>query len=46
LDEAMDLALRQYGMTLMAVVPGFIDPRTDQMLQFDAVFFRNMRQES
>ncbi|WP_181802885.1 FkbM family methyltransferase [Streptomyces shenzhenensis] len=44
-DEALTLAQRQYGMTLMAVVPEFTDPETGQMLQFDAVFFREGERE-
>jgi FkbM family methyltransferase len=40
-EQAVRLAQRRYGLTLMAVVPGFTDPRTGQMLQFDAVFFRD-----
>jgi hypothetical protein len=44
-DEALTLAKRQYGMTLMAVVPEFTDPETGQMLQFDAIFFREREQE-
>ncbi|WP_225097430.1 FkbM family methyltransferase [Streptomyces sp. CoH27] len=41
LGRALDLVQHQYGLTLMALVPGFTDPRTGQMLQCDAVFFRD-----
>jgi FkbM family methyltransferase len=41
LPRALDLAQIQYGLTLMALVPGFTDQRTGQMLQCDAVFFRD-----
>ncbi|MGW0766150.1 FkbM family methyltransferase [Streptomyces sp. NPDC002676] len=39
-DQALDLAQSRYGLTLMGVLPGFTDQRTGQMLQCDAVFFR------
>lgn len=39
-DEALTLVKRQHGMTLMSIVPEFTDPETGQMLQFDAIFFR------
>ncbi|MGW5433705.1 FkbM family methyltransferase [Streptomyces sp. NPDC004059] len=38
--QALDLAQREYGLTLMHVLPGFTDQGTGQMLQCDAVFFR------
>jgi FkbM family methyltransferase len=41
LGQALDLAQRQYGLTLMGVLPGFTNQRTGQMLQCDAVFFRD-----
>ncbi|MEV6290590.1 FkbM family methyltransferase [Streptomyces sp. NPDC051896] len=41
LGKALDLAERHYGLTLVALVPGFTDPRTGQMLQCDAVFLRD-----
>ncbi|WP_246458716.1 FkbM family methyltransferase [Streptomyces himalayensis] len=41
LQQALDLAELKYGLTLMAIVPGFTDHRTGQMLQCDAVFFRD-----
>ncbi|MCZ7457124.1 FkbM family methyltransferase [Streptomyces sp. WMMC940] len=40
LHEVVGTAQRRYGLTLMAVVPGFTDLRTGQMLQCDAVFLR------
>lgn len=39
--QALDLAQSRYGLTLMGVVPGFTDQGTGQMLQCDAVFFRD-----
>jgi FkbM family methyltransferase len=41
LAQALELAQRRYGLTLMGVVPGFTDRGTGQMLQCDAVFFRD-----
>ncbi|MFJ5995787.1 FkbM family methyltransferase [Streptomyces sp. NPDC092370] len=41
LAEALDLAQRRYGLTLMGVVPGFADQRTGQMLQCDVMLFRD-----
>ncbi|MFD1660316.1 FkbM family methyltransferase [Streptomyces caeni] len=40
-SRALDLVQRRYGLTLMGLMPGFTDPRTGQMLQCDAVFFRD-----
>ncbi|MEU0219473.1 FkbM family methyltransferase, partial [Streptomyces sp. NPDC006265] len=40
LEEALGIAQRRYGMTLAALVPGFSDTRTGQMLQCDVVFLR------
>ncbi|SDL82767.1 FkbM family methyltransferase [Streptomyces wuyuanensis] len=44
LHQVMDTAQRRYGLTLMAVVPGFTDRRTGQMLQCDVVFLRDREQ--
>ncbi|GAB2866600.1 [alpha-L-fucopyranosyl-(1-_3)-alpha-L-rhamnopyran osyl-(1-_3)-2-O-methyl-alpha-L-rhamnopyranosyl] dimycocerosyl phenol-phthiocerol 2'''-O-methyltransferase [Streptomyces deserti] len=41
LEDALQMAQRRYGMTLAALVPGFSDSRTGQMLQCDAVFLRH-----
>jgi hypothetical protein len=41
LGKALDLVQHRYGLTLMALVPGFTDPRTGQMLQCDVVFLRD-----
>ncbi len=41
LGKALDLVQHRYGLTLMALVPGFTDPRTGQMLQCDAIFLRD-----
>ncbi|MFI6856949.1 FkbM family methyltransferase [Streptomyces sp. NPDC050416] len=46
LAEALDLAQRRYGLTLMGVVPGFADRRTGQMLQCDVMFFRDRIHDS
>jgi hypothetical protein len=46
LAEALDLAQRRYGLTLMGVVPGFADRRTGQMLQFDVMLFRDRIHDS
>jgi FkbM family methyltransferase len=40
LEEALGIAQRRYGMTLAALLPGFSDSRTGQMLQCDVVFLR------
>ncbi|MEW2610681.1 FkbM family methyltransferase [Streptomyces sp. NPDC047880] len=40
LEEALGIAQRRYGMTLAALVPGFSDHRTGQLLQCDVVFLR------
>jgi FkbM family methyltransferase len=40
LEDALGIAQRRYGMTLAALVPGFSDSRTGQMLQCDVVFLR------
>lgn len=42
LEDALEIAQRRYGMTLAALVPGFSDNRTGQMLQCDAVFLRDL----
>ncbi|MFD7443120.1 FkbM family methyltransferase [Streptomyces sp. NPDC059909] len=39
-EQALNLVQNRYGLTLMAVVPGFTDRRTGQMLQCDVVFLR------
>jgi len=39
-SEALEWA-RGHGFELMRLIPGFTDARTGQMLQTDAVFFRN-----
>ncbi|WP_455354760.1 FkbM family methyltransferase [Streptomyces sp. SYSU K217416] len=39
-DEALSIAQRQLGLTLMSIVPGFIDPKAGQMLQCDLVLFK------
>ncbi len=41
LEKVMGMAQQRYGLTLMAVVPGFTDRRTGQMLQCDVVFLRD-----
>jgi hypothetical protein len=46
LAEALDLAQRRYGLTLMGVVPGFADRRTGQMLQCDVMLFRDRIHDS
>ena len=38
LHHAIELAQRRYGFTLMGMEPCFIDQRTGQVLQYDAVF--------
>ncbi|WP_351233396.1 FkbM family methyltransferase [Streptomyces sp. NPDC002133] len=43
--QVLDLA-QKLGFTLMAVVPGFIDRRSGQMLQCDAVFLRDSARDS
>jgi FkbM family methyltransferase len=43
LRETLALAQGELGMTPMAVIPGYIDPRTGQMLQADFVLFRAER---
>lgn len=40
LGETLALAQGDLGLTPMAVIPGYVDPRTGQMLQADFVFFR------
>ncbi|MFC4471057.1 FkbM family methyltransferase [Streptomyces xiangluensis] len=42
LEDALRIAQHQHGMTLAALVPGFTDIRTGQMLQCDAVFLRDV----
>ncbi|MGW1882572.1 FkbM family methyltransferase [Streptomyces sp. NPDC001970] len=44
LDQALRIAQQQYGMTLVALVPGFTDSRTGQLLQCDAVFLGDVVQ--
>jgi FkbM family methyltransferase len=39
-DHFVDF-FRDRGFVLWSVIPGFVDPRTAQMLQFDAIFFRD-----
>ncbi|MBC9714416.1 FkbM family methyltransferase [Streptomyces sp. TRM66268-LWL] len=39
-DEALAYGRKKLGMTVMAVLPGFIDPHTGQMLQCDLVLFQ------
>ncbi len=34
--------LSSYGFTLMSIEPGFSDPKTGQLLQFDGIFFKTM----
>ncbi|MFJ8076229.1 FkbM family methyltransferase [Streptomyces sp. NPDC096176] len=46
LPQVVDMAQRRYGLTLMAVVPGFTDHRTGQMLQCDVVFLRDQELRS
>jgi FkbM family methyltransferase len=41
LGRALDLVQRRYDLTLMALIPGFTDPRTGQMLQCDVIFLRD-----
>lgn len=38
LSRALELAEREYGLTLMTVVPVFHDQRTSQVLQYDLLF--------
>lgn len=38
--ETLELVQQELDLTLMAVIPGFTDPRTGQMLQADLVLFR------
>ena len=40
LAETLALAQDELGLTPMAVIPGYVDPRTGQMLQADFVLFR------
>ncbi|WP_165985966.1 FkbM family methyltransferase [Streptomyces sp. YIM 98790] len=40
LPETLRVAQEDLGLTLMAVVPGYVDPGTGQMLQSDLVLFR------
>jgi hypothetical protein len=46
LAEALDLAQRRYGLTLMGVMPGFADRTTGQMLQCDVMLFRDRIRDS
>ncbi|NJQ16089.1 FkbM family methyltransferase [Streptomyces bohaiensis] len=41
LSDTLDLVVGRLGMTPMAVIPGYVDPRTGQMLQADFVLFRD-----
>ncbi|MFJ7178087.1 FkbM family methyltransferase [Streptomyces massasporeus] len=45
INEALTLAQQELGLTLMATVPGFTDPRSGQMLQCDLVLFRGEEAE-
>ncbi|WP_331913402.1 FkbM family methyltransferase [Streptomyces sp.] len=40
-SDALALTQGELGLTLMATLPGFIDPGTGQMLQCDLVLFRD-----
>lgn len=42
IDRAIELAQRRYGFTLMGLAPCFIDQRTGQVLQYDAVFMSDL----
>jgi FkbM family methyltransferase len=46
LHLAMTQWLQQRGFDLWNVIPGFIDPQSARMLQFDGVFFRSRAQVS
>ena len=40
LYDEIFIYLKDLGFTLWLIIPGFTDPNTGRMLQFDAVFFR------
>ncbi|WP_103502878.1 MULTISPECIES: FkbM family methyltransferase [unclassified Streptomyces] len=41
LSDTLELVQGRLGLTPMAVIPGYVDPRTGQMLQADFVLFRD-----
>ncbi|PNG23217.1 FkbM family methyltransferase [Streptomyces cahuitamycinicus] len=45
ISEALTLGQQELGLTLMATIPGFTDPRSGQMLQCDLVLFRSEEME-